>query len=161
MDRGRFSRGARRARRRHDLRHHQRADDGSARHTHHHARRRSELSLSADARSDLQHHQTDADGAGVHAQMKRLLALALLLAAGCTYVPLNPPLSHPADLSKGYRWATTTIPARDSRTLVIVTFSGGGTRAAGLSYGVLKQLDTTPMGSGKLIDAIDVISSVS
>src|SRR5262249_19570917 len=93
-------------------------------------------------------------------EMKRLLAAALF-AAGCTYVPLNPPLSHPEDLSTGYRWATTTIPKRDSRTLIILTFSGGGTRAAGLSYGVLQQLDTTPMGQGKVLDGVDVISSVS
>jgi NTE family protein len=93
--------------------------------------------------------------------MRKLFVLALLLSAACTYVPLNPPLAHPQDLSQGYRWATTTIPSRDSRTLVILTFSGGGTRAAGLSYGVLKQLDATPMGGGKLLDAVDVISSVS
>jgi NTE family protein len=93
--------------------------------------------------------------------MRKQFALPLLLLAACSYTPVNPPLAHPEDLSKGYRWATTTVPKRDSRTLVIVTFSGGGTRAAGLSYGVLKQLDATPMGNRKLLDAIDVISSVS
>ena len=88
-------------------------------------------------------------------------ALALLL-AGCTYVPLNPALTHPPDLKTGYRWATTTIPKRKSNTLVILTFSGGGTRAAGLSYGVLKQLDATAMPDNrKLLDYVDVISSVS
>jgi NTE family protein len=97
--------------------------------------------------------------------MRKLIAVsALALLAGCTYVPLNPPLSHPPDLSKGYRWATTTIPKRESRTLVILTFSGGGTRAAGLSYGILKQLEATPVpgpGNKTLLDTIDVISSVS
>ena len=88
-------------------------------------------------------------------------ALALLL-AGCTYVPLNPQLQHSPDLKTGYRWATTTIPKRTSNTLVILTFSGGGTRAAGLSYGVLKQLDATAMPDNrKLLDYVDVISSVS
>jgi len=88
-------------------------------------------------------------------------ALALLL-AGCTYVPINPPLTHSPDLKTGYRWAATTIPKRTSNTLVILTFSGGGTRAAGLSYGVLQQLDATPMpDKRKLLDYVDVISSVS
>jgi NTE family protein len=89
--------------------------------------------------------------------------LALLLVAGCGSFPApNPPLTRPTDLSTGYRWATTTIPARSSRTFVILTFSGGGTRAAGLSYGVLKQLEATPMpGNAHLIDNVDVISSVS
>jgi NTE family protein len=96
--------------------------------------------------------------------MKKLFAvpaLALLI-AGCTYVPINPQLTHAPDLTTGYRWATTTIPKRKSSTLVILTFSGGGTRAAGLSYGVLQQLDATPMPDNrKLLDYVDVISSVS
>jgi NTE family protein len=90
-----------------------------------------------------------------------VFALALLF-AGCTYVPINPELKHPTDLTTGYRWATTTIPKRQSSTLVILTFSGGGTRAAGLSYGVLQQLDATAMpDKRKLLDYVDVISSVS
>jgi NTE family protein len=91
-------------------------------------------------------------------------ALALLLAAACASnpTPVNPPLTQPASLANGYRWATTTIPKRDSRTLVILTFSGGGTRAAGLSYGVLRELQATPMrGAKNLLGAVDVISSVS
>jgi NTE family protein len=96
--------------------------------------------------------------------MKRALFLCLaLVLAGCGSFPApNRPLTHPTDLATGYRWATTTIPTRSSRTFVILTFSGGGTRAAGLSYGVLKQLEATSMpGSGHLIDNVDVISSVS
>jgi NTE family protein len=92
-----------------------------------------------------------------------LFSFALLLAAGCgTYSAVNPPLTQPASLASGYRWATTTIPQRTNRTFVILTFSGGGTRAAGLSYGVLQQLAATPMpGNHNLIDEVDVISSVS
>ncbi|HEY2829872.1 MAG TPA: patatin-like phospholipase family protein, partial [Thermoanaerobaculia bacterium] len=97
--------------------------------------------------------------------MKRALfvSLALVLATGCgTFPAPNPPLTHPTDLATGYRWATTTIPNRSSRTFVILTFSGGGTRAAGLSYGVLQQLAATPMpGNSRMIDNVDVISSVS
>ncbi len=97
--------------------------------------------------------------------MRRALfcCLAILLAAGCGSFPApNPPLTHPTGLSTGDRWATTTIPNRSSRTFVTLTFSGGGTRAAGLSYGVLKQLEATPMpGNTHLVDYVDVISSVS
>jgi NTE family protein len=50
-------------------------------------------------------------------------------------------------------------------TLFLLTFSGGGTRAAALSYGVLEELrDTRYQSNGKelrLIDEIDRISSVS
>ena len=95
--------------------------------------------------------------------MRVQATLALLLAAGCsTYTAVNPPLTHAPNLATGYRWATTTIPRKSNSTLIILAFSGGGTRAAGLSYGVLQQLDATPMpGGGKLIDGVDIISSVS
>ena len=49
--------------------------------------------------------------------------------------------------------------------LLILTFSGGGTRAAAFSYGVLETLaDTTTAINGKqgrLLDEVDAISSVS
>ena len=66
------------------------------------------------------------------------------------------------NLATGYRWANTTIPKRNDGTFVILTFSGGGTRAAGLSFGVLQQLAATKMPDGRsLLDSVDVISSVS
>src|SRR5437667_10605029 len=165
MDRGHFSRGPGRSGRRHRLRHDQPAGDGPARPSPHHPRRSAELYVAADAGCGLQHLETRSAGPHLHPRMRKLAAAAALaLLAGCAYVPLNPPLTHPQDLSTGYRWANTTIPKRDSRTLVILTFSGGGTRAAGLSYGILRQLEATPMpGSERrtLLDTIDVISSVS
>lgn len=46
-----------------------------------------------------------------------------------------------------------------------LAFSGGGTRAAALAYGVLKELEQTPhiykQKNGRLIDEIDIISAVS
>ena len=54
---------------------------------------------------------------------------------------------------------------RSSEIGLVVAFSGGGTRAAAFSYGVLEKLrDTRHMMNGeekRLIDQIDVISSVS
>ncbi len=54
---------------------------------------------------------------------------------------------------------------RSSQLLVVLAFSGGGSRAAALSYGVLKKLrDTSITVDGRkrrLLDEVDYISSVS
>jgi len=94
--------------------------------------------------------------------MRRLTLCALLLTAACAQYPYNPPLVKPQNLSEGYRWATTTIPTDDNRLFVILTFSGGGTRAAGLGYAVLQQLAATKLADGtSLLKHVKVISSVS
>jgi NTE family protein len=94
--------------------------------------------------------------------MRNAILALLLVSAGCAHYPVNPALSHAPSLATGYRWANTTIPKRNDGTFVILTFSGGGTRAAGLSFGVLQQLAATKMPDGRsLLDSVDVISSVS
>ena len=54
---------------------------------------------------------------------------------------------------------------RSSEVLVLVAFSGGGTRAASFAYGVLQELAETEVmtakGSRTLLNEIDIISSVS
>jgi NTE family protein len=54
-------------------------------------------------------------------------------------------------------------PAGD--VLLVLAFSGGGTRAAALSYGVLQELRHTPVGPAtaamRLLDEVDLITSVS
>jgi NTE family protein len=54
---------------------------------------------------------------------------------------------------------------KSDELLLILTFSGGGTRAAALSYGVLQTLADTQIAVGgkqlRLLDEVDVISSVS
>jgi NTE family protein len=60
----------------------------------------------------------------------------------------------------GYRFA----PRKSARdTFIVVTFSGGGVRAAALAYGTLQALKQLPAtaGEGTLLDEVDVISSVS
>ncbi|MDM0022455.1 patatin-like phospholipase family protein [Variovorax saccharolyticus] len=89
----------------------------------------------------------------------------VLLLAGCASRPINPPMVH-ADPSRGYRYETRPAPERDKENLVILAFSGGGTRAAAFSYGVLEFLRRTevvgPQGrKGRLIDQVDVITGVS
>jgi NTE family protein len=88
------------------------------------------------------------------------LALAAIVAGGGCY-PVNRPLER-FDETAGYRWATVVgdSPAEDE-TFVVVTMSGGGTRAAAFGYGVLKELSETRAPHGDLLDDVDVVSSVS
>ncbi|OGV70660.1 MAG: hypothetical protein A2283_11590 [Lentisphaerae bacterium RIFOXYA12_FULL_48_11] len=97
---------------------------------------------------------------------KSILWLSIvLLFAGCAYYPVNPKLSH-FDDKNGYRFENLPATAENSdKVFVVLTFSGGGTRAAALTYSVLRQLSNTVVYiDGKprrLLDEVDVISSVS
>ena len=66
----------------------------------------------------------------------------------------------------GYRFETRQAHAKDKDNLVVLAFSGGGTRAAAFSYGVLEFLRRTevvgPKGNKvRLLDQVDVITGVS
>ena len=91
------------------------------------------------------------------------LALVSLLTA-CGSFPKNPQLGS-YDPSQGYRFDQLDQGNNSDDLFVIVTFSGGGTRAAALSYGVLEALRDTKidLGDGRisLLQEVDVISSVS
>ena len=93
-----------------------------------------------------------------------LALLALLLVGACASFPENPPLAH-YDKNAGYRFASLAHPDNSDSLFVIVTFSGGGTRAAALAYGVLEALrDTRIEWQGRresLLNEVDVISSIS
>src|SRR5512139_3928945 len=93
-----------------------------------------------------------------------LLAVAAL--AGCASRPINEPITQ-VDPKAGYR-PYLLIPKRqnnDPATLFILSFSGGGTRAAAFSYGVLEELRRTEIViDGKrrrLLDEVDLITGVS
>lgn len=93
-----------------------------------------------------------------------LLALAALL-AGCATYPANVKLDR-HDPAAGYRYQNLSTDGNTDELLVILAFSGGGTRAAAFSLGVLEALrDATyrlPTGTTRrLLDDVDVISSVS
>jgi len=93
------------------------------------------------------------------------LATTLLVLAGCATRPVNPPITH-TNPSSGYRFETRQAHAIDKENLVVLAFSGGGTRAAAFSYGVLEFLRRTevvgPKGNKvRLLDQIDVITGVS
>ena len=92
------------------------------------------------------------------------LALVLLLGA-CATRPVNPPITQ-ADASTGYRFEVRQAQVKNKDNLVILAFSGGGTRAAAFSYGALEFLRRTeivgPKGNrGRLLDEVDVITGVS
>ncbi len=89
-----------------------------------------------------------------------VLILLLFSVSGCAYHTLNQPLED-AVLNP-----LPSAPSDNSDELfLLLTFSGGGTRAAALSYGVLEELrDTEIVIKGRktrFIDEIDFISSVS
>ncbi|MGR5165646.1 patatin-like phospholipase family protein [Vibrio astriarenae] len=68
-------------------------------------------------------------------------------------------------LEAPYSITLKTDDAQDSDVLILVSFSGGGTRAAALSYGVMKGMRELEYYSDgqqyALIEQLDVISSVS
>jgi len=96
-----------------------------------------------------------------------LVLLGAALATGCSHFghyPVNAPLEK---YTPGYGYIAQNLgQAGNSEDLMLVlSFSGGGTRAAAFSYGVLEGLRATevPIGGKKrrLLDEVDVISGVS
>jgi len=93
------------------------------------------------------------------------LCATLFALGGCATRPSNPPIAQ-AEPSVGYRFETRMKDTAKKENLVILAFSGGGTRAAAFSYGALEFLRRTevvgPKGNTlRLLDAVDVITGVS
>lgn len=90
--------------------------------------------------------------------------LLILLTSGCAHYPVNEPLER-QDLSSGYRGIYMGSPDSSDEMIVYLTFSGGGTRAAAFSYGVLEELKKTGVSINgterRLLDEVDAISAVS
>lgn len=88
----------------------------------------------------------------------------VLILTGCAHYKDNSRFDTYVDNS-GYRFENIPGGGNSDSLSVILVFSGGGTRAAALSYGVLEKLKSAPIrweGKEKrLIDEVDVISSVS
>ena len=89
---------------------------------------------------------------------------ALLLLAGCASRPTNPPLAQ-HDPDHGYRVKSWQAERGDPEFGLVVAMSGGGTRAAAFSYGILEELRRTdvptPNGPGRLLDNLKLVTGVS
>ena len=89
------------------------------------------------------------------------LAVLAGLLVGCAHAPRNVPLAR-YDPSAGYRFQTRAGPSESSGLMVALFFSGGGTRAAAFSYGVLRELAATPVpGAHYMLDDVTTINAVS
>jgi len=94
------------------------------------------------------------------------VVLSLFLLAGCANYgsPKNVDIADPVKV-ESYSLHEWNLEHIDEEVVIILTFSGGGTRAAALSYGVLQELrDTNIVSKGenkRLLDEVDYISSVS
>jgi len=92
------------------------------------------------------------------------LALVFGWLGACAAVYENPVLEAQQPDS-GYRFRTLAANGNSDELFVVLTLSGGGTRAAALSYGVMETLGQVSfcrqVECATLLDEVDVISSVS
>jgi NTE family protein len=92
--------------------------------------------------------------------------LAIVALAGCASRPINERIEQ-VDPQAGYRpyLVVPKLVNNDPQTLFILAFSGGGTRAAAFSYGVLEELRRTEIvvdgQRRRLIDEVDIMTGVS
>lgn len=92
-----------------------------------------------------------------------LLGCLLLLWPGCAFE--NKSLAR-FDRTEGYRLRNLqTNQLNTDAVFVVLSFSGGGTRAAAFSYGAMEELAATRIGyageNRRLLDEVDIVSSVS
>src|SRR5664279_896801 len=100
-------------------------------------------------------------------QLRQLILLACLLMflSRCASRPINPSMSYVNPVT-GYRVGTKLAEAKERENFVVLTFSGGGIRAAAFSYGVLEFLEHTevrrPDGrTTRLLDDVEILTGVS
>ena len=94
-----------------------------------------------------------------------MLVCAIALAGCDAQHPVNAPIAT-QDVTKGYRLQRVKAdPDNPGDVLVILTLSGGGTRAAALAYGTMEALRDVKLKMGgrsrRLLDEVDVINAVS
>ena len=97
-------------------------------------------------------------------QASRVCMVCLVLAgSACSPITDKPLTQWTPELNR--RAAKQVAGERSGELLVLVAFSGGGTRAAAFAYGVMQELAntqvTTEKGSRSLLHEVDMISSVS
>ena len=97
--------------------------------------------------------------------LSTLLLIPFFFVGGCAHYRDNlPQTSH--DPNTGYRYRVVRLKPDPGRPFVVLSFSGGGTRAAAFSFGLMEELKnveykTRDGKSRKLLDDVEIISSVS
>jgi predicted acylesterase/phospholipase RssA len=97
--------------------------------------------------------------------LKCLFMVAAALCTGCSHYPANPPLEAVSPTA-GYRYQVVRQQPTNDKPFVIVAFSGGGTRAAAFSFGLMEELRKVEYSASdglkrRLLDDVEIISSVS
>ncbi|MBO1924403.1 patatin-like phospholipase family protein [Thiomicrorhabdus sp. 6S3-12] len=91
--------------------------------------------------------------------------ICMLLLSGCTtHSVISNKKITPSSTNDSYGIASQIHRRPPGKITLVLSFSGGGSRAAALSYGVLKALRQTPSspsGNDSLLSEVDVISAVS
>lgn len=98
-------------------------------------------------------------------KMTAMLCMAVVFSTpGCASRVWNKPLVE-RTAAEPYVFANRLPRHNSKETFVVLAFSGGGTRSAAFSYGLLRQLRDIPITldgkTGNLLDEVDVISAVS
>src|SRR5581483_919150 len=94
----------------------------------------------------------------------RVIAMAALL-AGCSQAIHNDPINQPLGAETRQEAAALSPPTNYDDMVVALSLSGGGSRAAAFSYGVMTGFDETRVpsraGPVSLLDRLDFLSGVS
>src|SRR5262245_33155944 len=98
-------------------------------------------------------------GIFVHVVCVVLVGAAL---SGCASIH-NDPINLPLEASASARLLEAENINYEDDLLIALSFSGGGTRAAAFSHGVLTEMDGARVrrGSASLLDRVDFVSGVS
>lgn len=94
-----------------------------------------------------------------------LLAWIITVLSGCSSYGVITNSEHdPKEPISNQNYSLTSVikSKPQGEITLVLAFSGGGTRAAALAYGVMQQLEQTPFNAQKtLLDEVDIISAVS
>jgi NTE family protein len=92
------------------------------------------------------------------------MLICVLSACAGNHKPVNEAITE-VDESAGYRHLIKDRRGQLGESVILLAFSGGGTRAAALSYGVMQELRDTYItshdGERSVLEEVDTISSVS
>lgn len=97
--------------------------------------------------------------------LKLISVCVVLVCSGCAHYPDNPRLAAISPTT-GYRYSVVRPPPTNDKPFVVLAFSGGGTRAAAFSFGLMEELRqveyaTRDGARRRLLDDVEIISSVS